>query len=98
MKTALPPLLVGIISSLVLVGTAFAEMRTWTDTKGRTLEGSLVRLDGDEAVIKLKVGSEVRVKRSLLSAKDNQYLAEYGGASSAVVACPATAAASARAA
>ena len=85
MKTGFPPLLVGIISSLVLVGTAFAEMRTWTDTKGRTLEGSLVRLDGDEAVIKLKVGSEVRVKRSLLSAKDNQYLAEYGGASSAVV-------------
>lgn len=85
MKAAFPLLLVGIISSLVLIGTAFAEMRTWTDTKGRTLEGSLVRIDGEEAVIKLKVGNEVRVKRSLLSARDNQYLAEYGGAASAVV-------------
>ena len=62
-----------------------AEMRTWTDQKGRTLEGSLVKIDDDEAVIQLKAGGQVRVKRSILSARDNQYLSEYGGADSAIV-------------
>ena len=57
-----------------------AETRTWTDKKGRTLEGKLVKVEGEEAVIMLKIGREVRINRELLSALDNEYLTEYGGA------------------
>ncbi|MDE0836673.1 MAG: hypothetical protein OSA84_10020 [Akkermansiaceae bacterium] len=56
-----------------------AESRTWTDKKGRTLEGKLMKLDGTVAVIELKAGKEVRLDRKLLSAGDNEYLNEYGG-------------------
>lgn len=85
MKRSVSSLAVGIVVMFLLGSMAFAEMRTWTDKRGRTLEGSLVRIDGDEAVILLKSGSEVKVDRAILSAKDNEYLAEYGGAASAVV-------------
>lgn len=66
----------------IIAGTSMglsAELRTWTDKKGRTLEGKLKELDGTEAVIQLKAGKEVRIDRKTLSAGDNEYLNEYGG-------------------
>ena len=60
-------------------------MRTWTDKKGRTLEGKLMKLDGTEAVIELKAGKEVRIDRELLSAGDNEYLNEFGGGEAVVM-------------
>lgn len=62
-----------------------AEVRTWTDQRGRTFEGTLVKIDRDEVVILPKTGSQVRIKRAILSARDNEYLSEYGGAESAIV-------------
>ena len=85
MKHKICHLAAGGLAFLLLMESATAEMRTWTDKKGRTLEGELIRIDEDDAVIRLKAGSEVSVNRSLLSARDNEYLAEYGGAASAVV-------------
>lgn len=56
-----------------------ADVRTWSDRKGRTLEASLLSVEGEEVVLQLKDGREVRVKISTLSAADGAYLKEYAG-------------------
>ena len=74
MKPNLIPCFLSVLVLLLAAATSWsAEMRTWTDQKGRTLEGILVEIDGEEAVILSKAGKEVRIKRSTLSAPDNKY-------------------------
>src|SRR5690349_12962311 len=47
-------------------------VRTWTDTTGRTLEGSFVRVDGDQVVIKMEE-REVSVPLDRLSLTDRNF-------------------------
>jgi len=85
MKTDSIRRIITLLLFFVALPAMAAEMRTWTDLKGRTFEGSLIEIDRDEAIIQQKGGGRVSVKRSILSARDNQYLSEYGGADSAIV-------------
>ncbi|MGK0190747.1 MAG: sulfatase activating formylglycine-generating enzyme [Verrucomicrobiales bacterium] len=71
------PLLLGLFLIFAAATVWSAEVRTWTDLKGRTLEGSLVKIDGEEVVILLESGKEVRLKREGLSPADGQYLEEH---------------------
>ena len=66
------------VSLVIFISTLSwaAEIRMWTDKKGRTLEGKLEKIDGEEAIITLKNGKEIRINRSLLSSNDNNYLTE----------------------
>ncbi len=79
---------IGLTWVVIVFGSTMAisaEMRTWTDQKGRTLEGELRELDGTEAVILLNTGNVVRVDRTLLSDGDNKYLDEQGAKEEVVV-------------
>jgi hypothetical protein len=75
-------LLAGFLMVPVLMA---AEVRTWTDNRGRTLEGEFLELTGEKVRIRLTTGKDVEVERKTLSALDNEYLAEYGGAESALI-------------
>ncbi len=70
------PLLLGLFLIFTTATVLSSEVRTWTDLRGRTLEGSLVKIDGEEVVILLQNGNEVRLKREGLSLADGQYLEE----------------------
>jgi hypothetical protein len=85
MNTVKTPVLVGLLIGCMLSTAWSAETRTWTDNKGRTLSGKLVKVEGDSAIITLENGNQVTLKRNILSARDNEYLSEYGGVSSAIV-------------
>ncbi|RYD48502.1 MAG: hypothetical protein EOP85_03410 [Verrucomicrobiaceae bacterium] len=56
--------------------THAAEIRTWTDVQNRKIEASLVRVDGDSIVLKLKDGREVPLPISRLSEADKKHVAE----------------------
>ncbi len=82
-----PKFRAAIVSLVIFISTLSwaAEIRMWTDKKGRTLEGKLEKIDGEEAIITLKNGKEIRINRSLLSSNDNNYLTEYGGGEAVVL-------------
>jgi hypothetical protein len=59
---------------LLLVGPAFAELRTWTSIDGRTIEGELVGKTEEVATIKRSDGAAVDVPLKMLSPKDQAYV------------------------
>ncbi len=65
-----------ILFTLVLVQEGLAEMRQWTDSKGRHIEAELVNATEDTVALKLADGSDGIIKRSDLSDEDQEYLAE----------------------
>ena len=56
------------------VSTRAADARTWTDTTGRTLEGSLVRQDDSKVWVQRADGREVAIDKARLSPADLDYL------------------------
>lgn len=52
-----------------------AEIRTWTDVESRTVEASLVRLEGDSVVLRLRDGREVPYPLARLSEADRRHAA-----------------------
>ena len=63
------------IPALVLVALT-VEARTWTDTKGRTIEAEISRVEGGAAVVK-RNGKEVRLPLDMLSEQDKQFVAKW---------------------
>ncbi|MDF7824332.1 hypothetical protein P4B35_09940 [Pontiellaceae bacterium B12227] len=67
------------IYALLLFGLALnasAAIKTWTNTKGKTIRAELLRVDGDEVVLKFK-GREVNLAIKELSDKDRQFIREW---------------------
>jgi hypothetical protein len=54
----------------LLAGSAFAEIRTWTDVRGRQVTASFVSLDGDQITLQTADGNTHRFPLSNLSAED----------------------------
>lgn len=48
--------------------------RTWTNTRGKTVDAAWVRLDGDKVVMRSENGQEFRVPLNTLSAKDQEFV------------------------
>jgi len=67
MKRTLVLVFFAIASALLAVG------RTWTSIDGRTLEGDLVRIEGEVAIVKMGK-KEVQIPFSKLSPKDVEFL------------------------
>lgn len=84
MKRLLRPARRLLIGTLLLAVTAgicsAAEMRKWTNLKGQTIEAKLLSVDAENVNLQLKNGSRASVPRNSLSAADQKYLTEYGGA------------------
>lgn len=53
-----------------------AEIRSWTDLQNRKIEASLVRIENQTVVLRLKDGREVPYPLAKLSAADSQYVNE----------------------
>ncbi len=51
-----------------------AEVRSWTDVQDRKIEASMVRVDGQTVILKLKDGREVPYPLAKLSAADGKYV------------------------
>ena len=68
-------LLIGIMIVLAIgaMGT-FAEMRTWTDKKGNSIEAEFVSIFSGKVVLKTANGKQKKIPQSGLSAKDQEYL------------------------
>ncbi|MFV1994666.1 MAG: SHD1 domain-containing protein, partial [Verrucomicrobiales bacterium] len=67
------------LSLLILIALSAASVlaRTWTEEGGgRTLEGKLIRVEGDELLLLRGNGTSIRVPVSKLSQADRDYLAE----------------------
>ena len=63
---------------LCLLQNAFSsEFRTFTDTKGRQMEAKITRVSGDDIHIKRKDGMETRVKLSVFSETDQEYVKQW---------------------
>lgn len=60
--------------ALALPVFAAEQSRTWTDTKGRKMEGILKDKNDKEAVLVLKTGKRVTLKLADLSADDQKYV------------------------
>ncbi len=61
---------------ITLGGTAAVEARTWTDTKGRTIEADFIKMNGDKVVVKRNNGKTVSIPLNSLSQKDKDFLAQ----------------------
>lgn len=74
-------LLAGFLVLLISAGIASAaEVRTWTNLKGKSIKAKLLSVDQESVNLELANGSRATVKRNTLSASDQKYLTEYGGA------------------
>lgn len=62
-----------ILSMLFALESAVAEMRIWTDEKGKTIEAEFVRTTGDKVVLKQQDGKEIQVSLDTLSEKDRRF-------------------------
>lgn len=51
-----------------------AEVRTWTDAQSRKVEASLIRIEGESAVLKLADGREIPFPLTKLSEADRKYV------------------------
>ncbi|WP_193210758.1 hypothetical protein [Luteolibacter marinus] len=71
MRLARPALTVFAAACLTATGE---EARTWTDVKGRTLEGTLVKQTEAEIWVRRDNGSRVKIARDTLSSGDLDYL------------------------
>lgn len=68
-------LLGGLLASALLVGSALAESRTWTDVQGRQVTASFIALEGDQITLQTVDGTMHRFPLANLSA-DDQALAK----------------------
>ncbi len=76
----------GALVTLAFTGLGYAaEMRTWTNLKGQTIQAELLSVDGDRVRLRMEGGRDVTIERDTLSAGDQQYLAEYGGGGEVVI-------------
>ncbi len=64
------------IFTLLLTLASGAEPRTWTDTQGRKIEATLLRIDGKTVILKLKDGREVPYPLTKLSDADRKNVEE----------------------
>ena len=62
-----------IFSAACLAASA-QDSRTWTDVKGRKIEGSLLKHDGTTAWLKRADGREIQILKTTLSQEDLSYL------------------------
>ncbi len=53
-----------------------AEPRTWTSTKGHTVEATFVNASGSMVQLKTEAGDTIELKRMDLSREDRRYLVE----------------------
>lgn len=66
--------LAGVIA-LLARPPALADMRVWTSTRGTTLEAELLRVEGEDVILRQTDGRHARIPVSRLSAVDREYLA-----------------------
>lgn len=66
---------IGMITLALACLAQVEEARTWTDTKGRTLQGELVRVSGENVVLKIN-GAEKTIPLSVLSEGDRAFIAK----------------------
>ncbi len=93
------PLITGLcLLLLYTVGASAADPRTWTDTTGRTLDGSLVRHDAAKVWVLRADGREVAIDKSRLSAADLDYVKSQPTGSATASSAPAAAPAASSAA
>lgn len=78
LKSRIPawPLLAVFLVPALLLAVLTVEARTWTDTKGRTIEAEIVRVESGVAVVR-KDGKETRLPLEILSAQDKQFVAKW---------------------
>ena len=64
-----------LLTALVALASlpAFAELRVWTDTKGKTIEAEHVRTLTDKVVLRKPDGTEIQVALDTLSDRDRKY-------------------------
>ncbi|MCW1912767.1 SHD1 domain-containing protein [Luteolibacter sp. GHJ8] len=62
-----------VLAAACLTASA-QETRTWTDTKGRKIEGSLIKHDPTTAWVKRADGREIQIPKTTLSEADLTYL------------------------
>jgi len=64
---------------LIMLGTtaAASEVRTFTDTQGRTMDAKVTRVSGDEVYIERRDGLTTRVQISIFSEDDQKYIREW---------------------
>lgn len=64
------------LSSLMVAAMAFAqaEMRTWTNTKGKTVEAEIQKKDSSKVTLKLENGKTATIKLSDLSKEDKEFV------------------------
>jgi len=68
------PLLVAALATLTLGCLSAQEARTWTDLKGRTLEGAFVKQDDATVWVRRGDGKEIAIPKATLSEDDRKHL------------------------
>lgn len=68
-----------ILLTLILLSTLVqaAEFRTFTDSQGREMQAKITRVSGDEVYIERRDGLGTRVKISLFSSNDQDYIRDW---------------------
>ena len=63
-------LLSSLLATALFAGSALAEVRTWTDNKGRQVSASFIGLDGENIILQIADGSTRTFPLNILSAED----------------------------
>ena len=73
----------------IFISSVAAHGRTWTDTKGRSIDAELSRIEGSTAIV-TKGGKEVRMPLQILSEQDKKFVAEWSAKQKQAPACAGT--------
>lgn len=63
-------LIAGLLVAVLCAGSAMAEVRTWTDSKGRQVVASFVQMEGENIVLKTEDGVLHKFPLTMLSSED----------------------------
>jgi len=90
MKTSSFPLLLGSLSLFFFADVTPTDARGWVDSTGRKVEAEMVRVNGDNVVLKLSNGRELPYPIAKLSDDDQKFIkSEQAKAPSGLAATPA---------
>ncbi|RYD49107.1 MAG: thioredoxin family protein [Verrucomicrobiaceae bacterium] len=73
-----------LLAGSFLINPLHADYRKWVNTEGATIEGELVKVDGDQVTLRLRNGKTSTFAQSKLSGADQEFLKSQAGKPEAV--------------
>ncbi len=68
--------IITLAATCIFAASSFGEMRTWTNTQGKTMDAEFVSLDKDKVSLTTKAGKKIKIPVKSLSQEDQDFIKE----------------------